>query len=119
MTALTNTDILRAADSKIESQRATLKRLQLVSVYDAIAIDCIATLGVCTYANFCKIPSMDLQRARRLTARGVIKIQSKEGKAANNRPFSHYVLTDKGMSKARDINELCDRIRGIVESKQI
>jgi hypothetical protein len=114
-----NTDILIQADSKPESHRKTIKHLELVSLYDAIAIDCIATLGVCTYAEFCKIPSMDLQRARRLTLRGYIKIQSKSGRARNNLPINHYVLTDKGMSKACDINAFCNRIRQIVESKQV
>jgi hypothetical protein len=116
---LSNTDILLQADSKPESHRKTIKHLELVSLYDAIAIDCIATLGVCTYAEFCKIPRMDLQRARRLTTRGYIKIQSKSGKAGNNRPINHYVLTDKGMSKAQDVNTFCNRIRAIVESKQL
>lgn len=111
---ITNTEILREADTKLESQRKTIKHLELVSIYDAIAIDCIATLGVCTYVDFCKIPSMDLQRARRLTARGFIIIQCKSGKAANNKPINHYVLTDKGMSKASDINAFCNRIRAIL-----
>lgn len=120
---ITNTDILRAADSKLDSQRKAIKHLELVSLYDAIAIDCIAKLGVCTYVDFCKIPSMDLQRARRLTTRGFIMIQCKSGKAANNKPINHYVLTDKGISKASDINAFCNRIRAILaktnDNKQI
>ena len=115
---LSNTDILLQADTKPESHRKTIKHLELVSLFDAIAIDCIATLGICTYAEFCKIPSMDLQRARRLTTKGYIKIKSKSGRAGNNLPINHYVLTDKGISKASDINAFCDFIRKIVENKQ-
>lgn len=116
---ITNTDILLAADIKLESQRKTIRHLGLVSLYDAIAIDFMATLGVCTYVDFCKIPSMDLQRARRLTTKGFIKIQSKSGKASNNKPINHYVLTDKGMSKASDINAFCNRIRAIANERKL
>ncbi len=108
---ITNVEILITANSKPESQRKTLKRLELVSLFDAIAIDFISAIKVCTYKEFCKIPSMDLQRARRLTNRGYIKVQSKSGKAGNNLPINHYVLTDKGKSKAIEISEFCDFIR--------
>jgi hypothetical protein len=117
---ITNTDILLAADIKLESQRKTIRHLGLVSLYDAIAIDFMATLGVCTYVDFCKIPSMDLQRARRLTTKGFIKIQSKSGKASNNKPINHYILTDNGIDKAKEIDALCNRIREAIEkTKQI
>jgi hypothetical protein len=119
MITLTNTAILTAADCKIESQRKAIKRLQLVSLYDAIAIDYIGAIGVCTYKEFCQIPKMDLQRARRLTMRGYIRIQSKSGRARNNLPINHYVLTDKGASKAHDIIEFCNCVRSLVESKQL
>lgn len=113
MKALTNTDILIAADSKNESRRKAIKHLALVSLYDAIAIDCIAKLGVCTYLHYCNIPKMNLQRARRLTSKGFIKIQSKNKATNNNKSINHYVLTNVGLSKSKDINAFCDRIRAI------
>jgi hypothetical protein len=112
-------EILTTANSKPESKRKVLKRLELVSLFDAIAIDFISTIEVCTYKQFCKIPNMDLQRARRLTNRGYIKIRSKSGKAGNNLPINHYVLTDKGASKAQDIIEFCNCVRRMVGSKQV